>query len=267
MDLLLRGRIAWVLGASSGLGLAVAEALLAEGTRVAVTARAGERLDNAVARLAELATANDTECIALAADVTDLASLDAAHAGVVERLGAVQIAVVNGGGPAPASVLDLGDDALDTPYRLLLRPAAHLVSLVAPAMIAAADGTIAFCTSSGVREPIPRLGPSNIMRAGVTALMKTAATELGAHGVRVLGLAPGRIATDRTAQLDAATATRTGRNIDDVAAASRATIPLGRYGDTAEFGRVAAFVCSPAASYITGTTIIVDGGKLEGLLT
>ena len=85
--------------------------------------------------------------------------------------------------------------------------------------------------------------------------------------MRVLGLAPGRIATDRTAQLDAATATRTGRNIDDVAAASRATIPLGRYGDTAEFGRVAAFVCSPAASYITGTTIIVDGGKLEGLLT
>src|SRR5688572_20999166 len=121
MDLLLRGRIAWVLGASSGLGLAVAETLLAEGTRVAVTARAGERLDNAAARLAELAAANDTECIALAADVTDLTSLDAAHAGVVERLGAVQIAVVNGGGPAPASVLDLGGDSLDTPYRLLLR--------------------------------------------------------------------------------------------------------------------------------------------------
>lgn len=264
---MLRGRTAWVLGASSGLGLAVAEALLGEGARVAVSSRAGDRLDAAASHLAEVAAALGTEALAVSADVRDAGALAAAHDSVASRLGPVQIGVFNGGGPAPASVLDLGGDTLDGPYALLLRPAAQFLARVAPPMVEAGDGVVAFCTSSGVRAPIPRLGPSNIMRAGVTALMKTAATELGPHGVRVLGLAPGRIATDRTAQLDAATAARTGLSVDEVAASSRATIPLGRYGEPVDFGRVAAFVCSPAASYLSGTTITIDGGKLEGLLT
>lgn len=263
MDLGLDEKVAWVTGGSSGLGYAVAEALVAEGCGVALTARPGDRLDEAVARLIALGTA---PVVAAPADILDPDGVAAAYETAL-TLGDVSIAIVNGGGPAPSTALALGLDGLDATYNLVLRSAYQTFSLAAEPMRKRGDGVVMFITSSGVREPIPRLTPSNIMRAGVTALMKSAANELAPDGVRVLAACPGRIATDRTAGLDAANSKRTGRTIQEVQAMSMGTIPMGRYGQPEEFGRSVAFLSSPAASYITGTTVTIDGGKLEGLLT
>lgn len=124
-----------------------------------------------------------------------------------------------------------------------------------------------YCTSTAVLEPLPRLAASNVMRSGVTALVKTAANELGAHGVRAICMAPGRFATERVEQLDRDAAEREGISVEEVMSSMRAAIPLGRYGDPREFGRLAAFLCSPAASYLTGTTVLLDGGKSRSALS
>lgn len=253
---------AWVIGASRGLGHAVARRLLAQGLAVTISARAGERLDRAAAALAEDGTVD-----ALPLDLAADGAVPDAIAALKDRHGAVpSVVVLSGGGPAPAGIEGLGADGLDAAYRLLLRPAYEVVAGVAPELRAAGGGTVVLLTSSGVLEPIPNLLASNVMRAGVTALAKTAASELAGDGIRVLCVAPGRIATDRVAELDAAAAARQGRDVDDVRAASQAAIPMGRYGTPEEFAAVVGFLCSPDASYVTGTTVLVDGGKIGGLL-
>lgn len=133
-------------------------------------------------------------------------------------------------------------------------------------MKSAGRGVVVILTSSSVREPISNLAASNAMRAAVTALAKTAAGELAPYGVRVLCVAPGRIDTGRVRQLDAAAAERQSRPVDEVTAASRSAIPMGRYGEPDEFGRVVSFLCSDEAIYMTGSTVSVDGGKSPGLL-
>lgn len=253
---------AWVIGGSRGLGRGAADALAAQGSDLILSARPGARLDAAVADLRRRHPSSSVEALPL--DLADAATVDAAlEAALTDVPDAI---VVSSGGPPPGAVTTTGLDALDDAYASLLRPTAQIVTAAGRAMTGRGSGVIVIITSSGVREPIPMLAASSIMRAGVTALMKCAATDFAPSGVRVLAVAPGRIATERVAELDAATAERRRVHPERARSDSEATIPLGRYGTTAEFGAVVAFACSPAAAYVTGTTIAVDGGKGTGLL-
>lgn len=258
---LLAGRSGWVVGASSGLGRAVAVALGELGARVFVSARRAGMLAETV-DLVRAAGAPDAQARPL--DMTDRAMLWELLAELAEA--PPDMVVVSGGGPPPATAGGLDLHKLDEAYELVLRPAAAIVATLGPAMAARGSGVIGLVTSSGVQEPIPGLATSNVCRAGVGALAKTAATELGPAGVRVLCFAPGRVATDRVAALDAERAAATGLDADEVMAQSVTSIPMGRYGDPDEFGRVVALMCSPVASYVTGVTVLIDGGKSKGLV-
>ncbi|WP_052664359.1 SDR family oxidoreductase [Nitriliruptor alkaliphilus] len=257
----LQGASALVCGASSGLGLATARALAALGADLHLTARRGELLEREADGLRR------DHSVRVATSVLDLADPPA----LKEMLASVaddppNIVVIGGGGPPPMTVSDLDLGELDAAYRSLLRPAATIAASLAPAMAARGGGVLVFITSSGVKEPIDGLVSSNIFRAGVTALAKCTATEFAARGVRSLCVAPGRIATERVAALDGARAERTGTAVEDVQEASIASIPAGRYGDPDEFGEMVALLCTPAAAYVTGVTISIDGGKSTGLL-
>jgi 3-oxoacyl-[acyl-carrier protein] reductase len=251
VDLGLAGRVYVVSGGSRGLGRATAEALVADGARVVLGARDTEAVERAAQELGGSAHA-----VGVTADLGEAASaqrlVEAAHS----AYGGLDGALVSVGGPPPGTALDTGEDAWRAGFETVFLGALRLTRHVADAL-GPDGGAIAMVLSSSVRSPIPGLAISNGLRPGLAGLIKTLAAELGPRGVRVTGLLPGRVATDRTVQLDAATG-------DPAAAArrSQAAIPLGRYGDPAEFGRVAAFVLSPAASYVTGSMVTVDGGLL-----
>lgn len=252
---------AWVIGGSRGLGRATAAELLARGAAVTISARPGERLERAVAELGEAG-----RVAAQPLDLTEPGAVGAAIEAVEAAGEPLEIAVLSGGGPPSTSVAGLGVEGLEDAFRSLLVPAYELVAGLGGRMRERGGGVIAIVTSSSVLEPLPNMVASNVMRAAVTALAKTAAGELAGAGVRVLCVAPGRIATDRVAELDALAAERQGKSVEEVAAGARAGIPMGRYGDPSEFGKVVAFLCSPDASYLTGTTVRIDGGKVADLL-
>ena len=253
MDLGLGGRGYLLTGASRGLGFATARALVDDGARVLVSSRSADSVDAAVASLGGAPAAHG-----LAADLADPAAAPALVEAAAERLGRVDGALVSVGGPAPGSVLDVGEDDWRAAFDTVLLGTVRLVKALVPAL---GDGAaIGLVLSSSVREPIGHLAISNALRPGLAMTAKALADELGPRGIRVFGLLPGRIATDRMVQID-------GRSPDPEAArrASEAAIPLRRYGEPAEFGRVAAFALSPAASYLTGVMLPVDGGLIRSL--
>lgn len=258
----LSGRSAWVIGASSGLGRAVAIALAGLGASLTLSAR---RADELALTAAEAEAAGAPEAQVDPIDVTHRAAFSAMLAD--RAADPPDIVVAGGGGPPPSNVIGLEPGRLDDAYELVLRPAAAVVAALARPMAERGSGVIGFITSSGVLEPIPGLVTSNVCRAGLTALAKSAATELGPSGVRVLCFAPGRIGTERVAALDRSQAQASGRPVSEVAARSAATIPVGRYGRPDEFAQVVAFYCTSAASYVTGVTVVVDGGKSKGLIS
>lgn len=250
MDLGLAGRVYVVSGGSRGLGRAAAEVLVAEGARVVLGARDTEAVERAAQELGGSAHA-----VGVTADLAQAAAsqrlVDAAH----NAYGGLDGALVSVGGPpvgtAMGSIEEDWRAAFDSvflgPLRLTRAVAARLGN----------GGSVALVLSTSARSPIAGLAISNGLRPGLGMLTKQLADELGPQGIRVNGLLPGRIATDRTVALDS----------DDPAARARneGGIPLGRYGEPAEFGRVAAFLLSPAASYLTGSLIAVDGGALRAL--
>jgi 3-oxoacyl-[acyl-carrier protein] reductase len=259
MDLLLEGKAAWVVGGSSGLGRATAEALRAEGATVALSSRRGARLDDAASELGAVAVPLDVR--------EGTQAINAACEEVVATLGRLDIVVVNHGGPPPGGFDDVDEDAFVQSFDLVLASAFRLTKAVVPHLRAAGGGVIAYVTSFGTKEIIPELFLSNTMRAGVVGMMKTFSRNLAPDGIRLFCAAPGRFATERAAAIDAAAAERTGRQIDEVRRANADEIPLGRYGNPDEFGQALTFLCSPRASYYTGCTFVLDGGKLLGLLT
>jgi 3-oxoacyl-[acyl-carrier protein] reductase len=263
VDLGIGGRVAWVLGASSGLGRACATALAGEGARVAISARREELLKEIAADL----SASGGECVAVPVDVTDPAAIAAGHSAVASELGPVNILVANAGGPPPGGFEEVDDAQFEGAFALTTASAWHLANLVVPAMKEHGSGCIVFVTSSATKEIIPTLLLSNMMRAAVVGLAKTMSKELGPHGIRVLCVAPGRIDTARVQSLDEATAESSGRTVQEVRAASESQIPLQRYGEPKEFGEVVAFLASERASYLTGITVAVDGGALDGILS
>lgn len=261
MDLGLKGKRALVLAASSGLGFATAQCLAAEGASVALCSRDGDRAREAGRRIEE---STGAKVVALTADVSSATDLERLMGATVAALGGLDILVCNAGGPPPGDFSAVGEEAWDRAYQLTLQSVVRSVRLAVP-HLERGGGSILVLASSSVKQPIPNLVLSNVFRPAVQALCKHLAGELAGRGVRVNCLSPGRVHTDRIEQLDSAVAARTGKSLAQVRADSVATIPLGRLGEPAEFGRVAAFLCSEAASYMTGSSVLVDGGMVRGL--
>lgn len=262
MDFGLKGRKALVLASSKGLGLGVAQALAAEGADVLLTGRDAAALGAAAAGIAARGQGR-ADWVTADLSAADFAPKLAAEA--VERLGRVDILINNTGGPRPGAARDMSADVLIEAARAMLAPVTEITRLLLPAMCARGWGRVLTLASSGVEEPIANLALSNTLRAALVGWNKTLATEVAAEGVTCNLLLPGRIHTDRVDQLDAARAQKTGTEIEAVRAASRATIPMRRYGTVEEFAAVAAFLCSAQASYVTGSKLRCDGGKIAGI--
>jgi 3-oxoacyl-[acyl-carrier protein] reductase len=254
VDLGLEGARALVTGGSAGLGAAVARSLAAEGARVAVAARASDRLS---------AVAAEISAVSIATDLSTTDGPAAAVSAAVEAFGGLDLLLVNSGGPPPGKFDDLTDDAWQRAIEGTLWSTLRLVRAALPHLGESDRGAILVILSSSVREPIPALTTSNLLRPGLVGLIKSLVPEIAP--VRINGIAPGRVATDRIATLDAQRARSAGTTVEEVQQQTIARIPLGRYGDPAEVGRVAAFLLSRAASYITGAIVPVDGGMIRAL--
>ncbi len=262
MDLGLRNKTAMVGGASKGLGFAVARALAAEGARVSIASRDADAIKRAADTISR-ETGGDA--IAVAADLSQADAIALWHAATVKQLGDVDLLFANTGGPPAGTALAFDDAAWQSAFDLLLMSVIRTVRLVVPSMRARGGGSILIGPSSTVKEPVPSLALSNVMRSGVTSFAKTLSLELARDRIRVNTLIPGRIATDRLRQLDEMNATKAGIALEEQQTRGAATIPMGRYGAPDDFGRVGAFLLSDAASYITGASVQVDGGLIKGL--
>ena len=252
MDLGLRDKVFVVSGGSQGLGLATAEALVAEGARVLLSARDERALERAAAGLGAGRAAW------IAADNADSGAPGRLVAAARQEFGRLDGALISVGGPPGGLAMAVGDDAWRAAFESVFLGAVRLSRMLGAEL--SEGGALAFVLSSSVRVPIPALALSNGLRPGLAGWAKTLAYELGPSGIRVVGLLPGKMATGRVRELDA----RHG-DPDEVRAATAQGIPLRRYGEPAEFGKVAAFVLSPAASYVTGVMIPVDGGAISAL--
>jgi 3-oxoacyl-[acyl-carrier protein] reductase len=204
------------------------------------------------------------ETLGIAGDIAASEAISRWHEATRERFGGVDLLFTNSGGPPPGPILGFSDDDWRHAFDLLVLSALRAVRTVVPSMVR--GGSILLSTSSSVRQPIPNLGLSNILRLSVAGLAKNLALELAPQRIRVNQIIPGRIDTDRVRELDQAAATRVGISITEEQSRSIAAIPLGRYGAAEEFGRAAAFLLSDAASYITGATLQVDGGLIRSIL-
>jgi 3-oxoacyl-[acyl-carrier protein] reductase len=236
------------LRASSGLGLAAAEALSAEGANVAMFARRREELELHANRLGALPVRGD---------VSNAADLERLVERTVQAFGGVDVVVWNSGGPPPGSATAITDDSLEAAFGLLLLPAVRLVRLTLPWLQQSPAGRIVFITSGAVKEPTAHLALSNTMRPGIAGFAKTLSSELGPDGITVNCVAPGRIDTPRMTEL---------YGEDGPPPEELARIPLGRLGTPQEFGDVVCFLASDRATYVTGTTLAVDGGASRSLL-
>ncbi len=258
MDLGLKGRVALVAAASKGLGYGVAQALAREGALLSICSRTDADIQAAAARLRE-ETGNET--LASVCDMRDAASIEAWVAATVTRFGRIDAVLVNAGGPPAGYLRDFDDGQWQAAFELTLMSAVRLVRAALPHL--SRSSAILTVTSSSIREPIARLGLSTVMRAGVAGFVKTLADELAGEGIRVNNLLPGRIDTDRVAQLDRNTAANLGITPEEARRRSEVSIPLQRLGTIEEYGTAAAFLLSPAAAYITGASLQVDGGKMR----
>lgn len=246
MDLGLSDAVYVVTGGTDGLGFSTARALVDDGARVVVASRQDDKVARAVERLGGADHAVGV--------VADLAAEDTPArlvAAATEQYGRLDGALLSVGGPPATTAASATDEQWRTAFDTVFLGAVRCARVVAGALTA--GGAIGFVLSSSVKAPIPGLGISNGLRPGLAMVAKDMAAEFGPRGVRTFGLLPGRIATNRMVELDAGGTPKV------------AGIPLGRYGDPAEFGRVAAFLLSPAASYVTGSMIPVDGGALPVL--
>lgn len=258
MDLGINGKTALVLGASGGLGGAIAEALAAEGVNVAI---AGRNMESLQARAA--AIGDKVKVLTLAWDLGALDTIETQFEAIERQLGPVDILINNTGGPPPSTAAGVDAAAWSRAFETMVLPVIKITDRALPGMKAKNWGRIVTSTSSGILAPIPNLGVSNSLRSALLGWSKTLSREVAPFGITANVVLPGRVATPRIAQLDMARAKREGLEIDAVVADSLAQIPAGRYGDPKEYGDVVAFIASARASYVTGSVIRVDGGYIS----
>jgi 3-oxoacyl-[acyl-carrier protein] reductase len=249
-----------VAAASKGIGFGIARALALEGAKLSICSREQSAIETAAAKLREESGA---EVLAFACDVSKPADVQQWVQGTVSAWEQVDALLVNAGGPPTAWFKDITDEQWQAAFDLTLMSTVRMIRSVLPHM--KQGGAIATVTSSSIKEPIEQLCLSTVMRSGVAALVKTLADELASEGIRVNNLIPGRIDTDRVASLDANAAKRRGLSVEEVRAQSLTKIPLKRLGTIDEFGAAAAFLLSPAAAYITGATLRIDGGAMRSI--
>lgn len=262
MDLGLKDKSAAVLASTAGLGRAVAEALLAEGARVAICGRDPQRLE---AARRELEGAHPDRVHGEALDVADPEALRAHLEGVRSRWGGVDVLVINAGGPPPGPAVEVDEEDLDAAFALTLRSAVTAVRAVLPGMRERGFGRVVSLSSLSVRQPIDDLVLSNSMRAGLAGFLKTLASEVAADGVLVHTLCTGMFDTDRLTALFEARGRARGTPASVQREAVEAQIPLGRIGQPSELAAVVAFLCSEPASYLSGLALPVDGGVCRSL--
>lgn len=256
MDLGIRGKVALVTGASTGLGAGIALALAAEGATLALGARRREKLEEIAARAK---AAGASEARAFPYDQTDIESVRGLVRAVTKELGAPEILIVNGGGPKPGTFTKLALDDWENAWALLLKSSLALIDEALPAMRKNKWGRIVALTSSAVKQPLGNLAASTVMRTAVVAAMKTLSDEVAAEGITVNSIATGRIITDRFLVVYGEEG-----GIEGASKRAAVGVPMGRPATPEEFAPLVAFLCGTPASYITGQTIAIDGGLIRG---
>jgi 3-oxoacyl-[acyl-carrier protein] reductase len=251
-----------VAGASRGLGFAVARALAKEGVRVSISSRNADAVASAGEKIRQ---ETGMDVLSVPVDVRSAGSIAQWFDQTVEHFGGVDLLYPNAGGPPPGPVLKFDDAAWQNAFELLLLSAIRMIRLAVPSMAARGGGAIVLPTSSAVREPIPNLSLSTVMRTSVSSLSKALALELAPQKIRVNQLIPGRIHTDRVEEVDLANSKNANISVEEQRKRIWATIPMGRYGDPDGFAAAAVFLFSDAASYITGASLQVDGGLIRGI--
>lgn len=262
MDLGLQGKVAVVTAASRGLGRAVAAELAREGARVVICARKEGPLGEAAEAIR---TATGAEVLAVPADVATPEGVDALVKATLDHFGRIDILVTNAGGPPPGRFLEFTPADWEAAVQLTLMSVVRLCYAAVPTMRAQRSGSIVAMTSVSVKQPLPNLILSNSLRLAVVGLVKTLSDELAPDGIRVNAVCPGWTRTERVEQLLRDRAARNGTTVEEEEANITAAIPLGRMATPEEFARAVAFLASPAASYITGISLLVDGGLYRGV--
>lgn len=261
MDLRIAGKTALVLGGSKGLGRGVAEALAGEGVAVSILARGQEAIDQTVAAI----NGRGGRAIGVAADLADWATVERAVGITRQQLGPIDILLNNSGGPPPSPVSGVTPEMWEAQFRQMVLVFFRLTDLVLPDMRARKWGRIINVASESVVQPIAAIGISNTLRSSVVGWAKTLSGEVARDGITVNTMLPGPFATDRVAQVARSMAQRQNISLEEVSKRLANQVPVGRIGDPAEFGAIAAFLASPHAGYITGTMIRVEGGTIRSV--
>ncbi|MEK7378062.1 MAG: SDR family oxidoreductase [Candidatus Binatota bacterium] len=262
MELGLKGQVALVAGASQGMGRAVALGFAREGAKVSICARGEAQLKEA-AEMIRRETGGDV--LALVADMTRLEDIQKLVAKTVERFGRLDVVVTNAGGPPPGEFMKFTDEDWEKAFHLSFMSALRLAREAVPHMRKVGGGRVVNITSYSVKEPIAGLVLSNAIRSAVIGLAKTLSRELAKDNILVNNVCPGRIDTERARKLNQARAERLQRPVEEINREMAAEIPLGRYGTAEEMADLIVFLASERASYITGTTIQIDGGLVRGI--
>ena len=262
MDLQLKDKVVMVAAASQGIGYGIAEAVARDGGRLSIASRKAENIESAAKGLRDQ---YGVDCRGYVMDAANADAIQAWTDATLQDFGEVHGLVVNAGGPSPGNFDDFDDAAWAKAYELTLMSAVRMIRCVLPQMRAQQSGSILTVTSISIREPVDNLLLSNVFRSGVVALVKSLANDLSDAGIRVNNLVPGRIDTERVRTLDRISAEKKGIDVNEERQAQFAEIPLGRYGSIEDMGSAGAFLLSEAARYITGVTLLVDGGKTRAV--
>ncbi len=260
MDLGLKGKVAMVAASSKGLGFGIAKALAEEGALLSIGSRTKDDIEAAAEQLRK---ETGTQVLASVMDSSNPESILNWTDATLMEYGGVDKLVVNAGGPPAGKFEDFSDEDWQSAFELNLFSAVRMIRAALPSMRERGGGSVLTITSMAVKEPIDVLILSNVMRSGVTSLIKSLSVQLAADKIRLNNLMPGRIKTDRIKHLDSLNAKKQGISIEQIEKTNQAIIPLGRYGTIEEFGRCGAFLLSDAASYITGSSLAADGGLMK----